>query len=318
MTGDCPTPECPICSVPGQFVFSGGDIFYEVTKEQVDLYRCSLRGCLFQWPVPDAEAVAGFYPSGYWREEKSNEGWLSSLQRRYVDWMLGWDLMRWISRLQLPKEARVLDVGCSRGDWLARIRAKGYRVAGLEADARAADYARRVYGLAVSEVGAEDWSPMPASFEAITFFHLLEHLREPARFLARCHQALTPDGKLLLRVPNIHSWQAHLTGRRWKGLELPRHLVLFSPQSLSAFLEQNGFAVERLDTWSLRDGPPAMTSSLFPRGEPTRQVVLGRHHPFSTLIYLLLTWVLTPWERLAAWCGRGSMITVIARRLPPD
>ena len=303
---------CPVCQGQGAYAFRAEDTFYRVTEYQAALFRCRSCSSLFQWPIPDRKTIATFYPSGYWQE--SSPGFLARAQKKYIDGMLRLDLMRWFQRMALPAGASVLDIGCSRGDWLAMIRAEGYQVSGIEADSRAADHARKHYDLDVSETDVDEWQPPDAGYDGICFFHLLEHLREPASFLKTCHQALKPDGKILLRVPNIASLQAELLGRRWKGLEIPRHIILFHPQALLDLLDENGFDVTHFSTWSLRDGPPALTSSILPAGEPTWQQIRGRPNPIATLAYLCLNQLATPLEAIAAGFRKGSMVTVVAVR----
>ncbi len=305
---------CPVCNGAGSFLFTAGDRFYRVADYEARVFRCAACGSLFQSPIPDREAIASFYPRGYWREGEP-AGVMARLQRRYVAWMLKRDLMAWFNRLDLAPGARVLDIGCSRGDWLALIRDRGFETHGLEADPRAAAYARERYGLDVAETDAESWAPAPAECDAALFFHLIEHVRDPRGFLAKCRRALRPGGRVLLRAPNPESLQMSLLGRRWKGLEMPRHIVLCAPDALRGLLEETGFRVTHWSTWSLRDGPPALASSLFPRGEPTRQQILGAPRPWSTLAYLALTWMGTPLEWAAAAIGRGSMATVIAQKV---
>ncbi len=304
---------CPICGHQGTAQFRAGDFFYQVTPYQAELFCCDDCGSMFQWPIPGRELLTGFYPSGYWQEIPS-VSLMARLQQHYVRSLLKADLMQWVKRMKPLPQGIWLDIGCSRGDWLALIREAGYQVAGLEADPRAAQTARDRFFLEVEQTDVDEWTPKPQSYAAISFFHLLEHLRKPAKLLKSCHTALIPGGKILLRVPNIASWQYRLCGQRWKGLELPRHLVLFRPKSLADLLDRSGFKVLSQATWSLRDGPPGLSSSLFPRGEPTRQQILGQPRPLSTLAYLVLTWAVTPLEIIAALVGQGSMITVIAEK----
>lgn len=308
---------CPLCKASSRYVFTAGDRFYQVTDYSADLFRCEDCGARFQWPIPTRDQVASFYPQGYWMET-DNHGVLARLQQFYVKTLLRWDPVAWVRRLKLPPGAAVLDVGCSRGDWLNAIAKLGLCVAGVEADPRAAAYARKHFGLKVEEVAAEAWQPVPAKWDAILFFHLLEHLVDPDQFLNRCATALRPGGKLLCRVPNIAAWQATCTGARWKGLEIPRHIHLYTPKALRRLFQRHGFQILTQSTWSLRDGPPAWTSSLFPSGEPTRQAIRGESKPLHTVAYLGLNGLITPLEALAAACGYGGMITVIATHQSND
>ena len=267
--------------------------------------------------MPDRNQIASFYPPGYW-QENTKQTLLSRLQRIYIDTMLKFDLMRWVSRLKLNPKGVFLDIGCSRGDWLDLIRSKGWAVAGVEADPRAAAFAKDRLNLPIENVDVESWSPQEGAYKVISFFHLLEHVSSPHDFLAKVRKALVKDGKILLRVPNAGSAQLRWFGKRWKGLEMPRHIHMFNPYSLKLLLQSQGFEIEASSTWSLRDGPPALTSSLFPAGEPTRQEILRQPRPIATMIYLILNWLMTPLEVLCSLFGQGAMITVIARIREPS
>lgn len=309
------TATCLVCGGPGESEGRFGDTFYRVTEVELELFRC--RHCFsdFVWPVPSQEAVNTFYPSGYWQEQESEAGLLDRAQQFYIQAMLKIDLMRWIHRLNLAPGARLIDLGCSRGDWLALIDAAGYTVEGLESDPRAAAFARETFGLSVTQGNVDDWTPPDDHFDAVCLFHLLEHVRSPRALIAKIKKALKPGGSILLRVPNRHSWQGRLFGKHWKGLEIPRHLCLFEPKALMKLLEQEGLRVQRFSTWSLRDGPPAAASSLFRQGEPTWRMINGRSGGLPILLYLALTWTAAPLEALAAFFGSGCMTTIHARRL---
>lgn len=304
---------CPFCAAAATPLGEHGDCFYGMTDFRTHLYRCGRCASTFQHPIPDRDTIVSFYPSGYWQEGQATS-LLERLQRRYVDLMMAGDLMRWVRRLRLAPGDRYLDIGCSRGDWLAKIRQLGLRVEGLEADPRAAAYARKVHGLVVQELDDASWLPEPGAFQAISFFHLLEHVQDPGAFLGKIHTALSPGGRILVRVPNPRSLQARLLGWRWKGWEIPRHLHMFSPRALTDLLQRKGFEITHRSTWTLRDGPPALSSSLLPAGEPTWQHIKQRPSAILTLAYLALTWLVTPLELLAAACGRGAHLTVIARK----
>ncbi|MCB1050649.1 MAG: class I SAM-dependent methyltransferase [Acidobacteria bacterium] len=263
--------------------------------------------------MPSRDLAATFYGSGYWGEQVK-PGLLNRLQAHYVATLLRWDLMRWFNRMNIKPAESFLDFGCSRGDWLALIAKRGVQAHGIDGDPRAVEYARNTFGLDVSCHQAETWDPAPDQLAGMAALHVLEHTHEPLIFLQKCHRALRQEGRLLLRVPNLGSWQATWTGTAWKGLEAPRHLWQFTLPAIRKLLSDAGFQVDRVSTWSWRDGPPGLSSSLFAQGEPTRQKIMGRARPLATLFYLALTWALTPVEGLAAALQKGGMLTVVARK----
>jgi SAM-dependent methyltransferase len=105
--------------------------------------------------------------------------------------------------------------------------------------------ARDRYGVEIV-VGDAVSAPVDGPFDAITMWHVLEHLPEPLAALERAAELLAPGGRLVVSVPNNDSWQARLGGDDWLHLDIPRHIYHFTPGSLSQLVERAGFRVERI------------------------------------------------------------------------
>jgi SAM-dependent methyltransferase len=152
-------------------------------------------------------------------------------------------------RVPLPSTAerpRLLDIGCGNGEYLARAREAGWDVFGCDFDP-AAVRAARASGAEVREGGAEAFADSLASFDAVTLSHIIEHVHDPAALLAQCRNLLKPGGTLFIDTPNADARGLTLFRRSWRGLEPPRHLVLFNWDGLERLLAGSGFeTVERL------------------------------------------------------------------------
>ncbi len=140
-----------------------------------------------------------------------------------------------------PQPARLLDVGCATGLFASAASKAGWQVTGLDASpwavARARERCRE--GVFVSGLLEEiDWPT--ASFDVITGWDVLEHVRSPSETLQRLRGGLADDGWLFLNVPNADSLVARLMGQHWMLL-LREHLWYFSPATLAALLRRNGF-----------------------------------------------------------------------------
>lgn len=90
----------------------------------------------------------------------------------------------------------------------------------------------------------------PGSIDAITCFHVLEHVYQPRAVLAKVAQWLKPGGVFYTMMPNIDSAGARMFRSYWYALELPRHLYHFSPPALrglacSEGLEEVGLTTHR-------------------------------------------------------------------------
>jgi len=142
---------------------------------------------------------------------------------------------------------RLLDVGCGSGAALAIMRSMGWQVEGVDLDPRAVEVAR---GLGIdARVGTVESQHYPdASFDAIMMSHLIEHVLDPASVIAECHRILRPGGRLGITTPNAESRGHGHFRERWRGLEPPRHVQLFTTRSLTRLVKHAGFKTERLAT----------------------------------------------------------------------
>ena len=136
---------------------------------------------------------------------------------------------------------RVLDVGCGAGRQASALKARGLSVVGIDPYEDACRVARERFGVEAICATLQTAALEPGSFDAVTFFDVLEHVHDPVADLRRVHSLLRPGGSVLVRAPNIDALQARLLRRRW-FLEVPRHLFHFSPHSLGRALSKAGFS----------------------------------------------------------------------------
>src|SRR5512137_577465 len=209
-----------------------------VTGDRFEIRRCQACGLALTWPPPPPAEMGRYYPDAYYGDagEKRFVGPVEGLQRALYG-----------SRASLVEKAsggrpgRVLDVGCGRGFLLDAFRRRGWTVEGTEMSAASSAHAREVLGIPV-HVGPLESLDLPAgSFDAATLWHVLEHVTSPASLLAAIRKILRPGGTLLVSVPNFGSPEARAAGAGWFHLDVPRHLVHFTPQTLDAALREAGF-----------------------------------------------------------------------------
>jgi SAM-dependent methyltransferase len=151
----------------------------------------------------------------------------------------------------------VLEVGCAKGYLLALLKARGWRVRGVELSADAAAFARARFGLDVFTGTVEAWlhssefrpAPLVLSTDVV------EHVTDLVAFLAALHAAVQPGGWLVLSTPNADSDQRAAMGARWLGFN-PFHIWLFSRANLSRLIEKAGFDVVEAYTYTNGDPQP--------------------------------------------------------------
>jgi 2-polyprenyl-3-methyl-5-hydroxy-6-metoxy-1,4-benzoquinol methylase len=149
-----------------------------------------------------------------------------------------------------PAALRVLDVGCSRGNFLAAGARLGYHMEGVEPAPGIAASARAL-GLNVHTGLLEDIGFAAASFDALTLFEVVEHLREPRPLLDECHRVLKPGGLLVVSTGNTASWTVAAMQERWDYFQIARdggHISFYNPRSLALLAARASFDVARIET----------------------------------------------------------------------
>jgi 2-polyprenyl-3-methyl-5-hydroxy-6-metoxy-1,4-benzoquinol methylase len=267
-------PACPVCGSASRDVLHEDlvDNVFFVAPGCWNLYHCMQCSSAYLDPRPDLASIGKAYgtyythTAGVTRKEASKRGAMRRLKFRlfngYANQRYGTQrqpastLGSWLAGL-LPQQRQrldvefrflprprpgqtLLDIGCGNGDFLSSAREAGWNVAGVDPDPRAIAVARQ-RGLAASVGAVESFAGKSDCYDAITLSHVLEHVHAPRSVMQAVHRLLKPGGSIYIDTPNIASNGARLWGKNWRGLETPRHLVLFSPDGLVELLRTSGF-----------------------------------------------------------------------------
>lgn len=284
------------------------DVRYKVPGKFV-LRRCLRCGLMYLSPRPTPDTIAAYYPSDYSAYKQAVEDERLAIMR----WMRRRKLTRMrrqIERFSSQKRGRVLDVGCATGLFLHEMAQAGWQAAGVEPIPSAAAYARQRFGLDVFQGTLGEAPYAPASFDVVTFWDVLEHTFSPSSEVGHAARLLRPGGLLAFNVPNWDSLDRRIFDRHWVGLDPPRHLYVFTRDTLTTLLARTGFSV--LDWvcfmagyFSFILGVQAWLETVNPRVSRTVMRVLnfpGMRLPFE------------PWFTITNWLGKGANLTVFARK----
>lgn len=315
---DSPCPACDADQI--RVLFQGTDRLYHTTADVFRVVECSGCGLMRLDPWPSPSELRHCYPADYWFvPEEDSSGWLAERYRRIV---LS-DHVRFVMRAleHSKEEGVVLDVGCGGGLFLRMLAERDIPVVGLDFALSAAHVAWKVNKVPVL-CGSLAQAPIaPESCAAITMFHVLEHLYDPASYVEQAHRLLKPDGRLIIQVPNAACWQFFLLGERWNGVDIPRHLFHFRSKDVDTLLGHCGFEVVRHKHFSWRDNPAGLATTLVPGLDPMARRVRGipetnREKLLKDLAYFGLVLASVPLTLFEAACGQGSTIMVEARKKP--
>jgi len=298
--------SCPVCR--NAEVEDFAIVFDRVRRVPGETWlvrRC--RSCGFGWtyPMPAADQLAAFYPPTYLGDTlKTLEQYLGGRLQQSRSWRGEVAKARLVERF-VPR-GRILDVGCGDGKFLWALDAERWQRTGVDHCKETLELVRRrIPGLELVDGDIFSGSLSEGFFDAVTFWHVLEHLPDPAGVLGRSRALLKTGGWLLISLPNLDSLQARLFRKHWYAFDdVPRHLHHFSRSSLDRLLRDAGFEVRGYYPFSPYVNSHSLKHSLLNWSEDG----LGSRVPYYALKPLLHGLGLL--ERLT---GRYGILTVAAQ-----
>src|ERR1019366_5379116 len=145
--------------------------------------------------VSRAAQVEGLYSQKYWTERQTEHHGLPGIRdRARLD--LPERCTHWLRRLlelRLPP-ARVLEVGCAHGGYLALLGWAGFDAVGTEVSPWVSRFAPETFGVNVLTGHVENQEFKEGSFDVIVLNDVIEHLPSPVKTLGHCARLLSRDG----------------------------------------------------------------------------------------------------------------------------
>jgi 2-polyprenyl-3-methyl-5-hydroxy-6-metoxy-1,4-benzoquinol methylase len=201
-----------------------------VSAAYPEIVRCKACDLMMANPRDDEETLARVYGSmsdPAYDDEDANRSFSAAEHQRLV-----------LSQKSPP--ARLLDMGCASGFFVAKASEAGFDAMGADASSWMIERARARVPGAKFEVGTIESLKLDAEFDVITLWDVLEHVHSPRQVLERLRDFLKPGGLLMMSMPNSASWVARVLGPRWMLL-LREHLWYFSPETIGKLLPTCGF-----------------------------------------------------------------------------
>ncbi|WP_114791638.1 class I SAM-dependent methyltransferase [Niabella yanshanensis] len=239
---------CPVCQSDNlQRVFNVKD--YTVSGKEFEIIHCNACTARFTQDVPGLDDIGFYYKSeDYISHTNTSKGLINQLyQRVRVRTMKQKAAI--IKRHTGLKSGKLLDIGCGTGTFLHTMQQQGWEVAGLEPESDARAIGKEEYGID-ARPSHELFSLPPQSFNAVTLWHVLEHVHTLHEYVAQIKNLLATDGYLFIAVPNYTAKDAKVYGSYWAGYDVPRHLYHFSPKAMGQLVQQHGLEIdEMLPMW---------------------------------------------------------------------
>ncbi len=235
---------CPACSSSLiNPVLSAKD--YTVSEEMFSIWHCDACSLRFTQDIPDIHSIGKYYQSvNYVSHSDTKEGLVNRLYHLVRNYTLI-NKFKLILHVTGIGTGNLLDIGAGTGAFANTIKQKGWRVTGLEPDLTARNQAKNNYGL-ILEIPDYINNLPHNSFDAITLWHVLEHVHDLDGYWKHFIELLNNNGKLVIAVPNYTSSDAKLYKAAWAAYDVPRHLYHFSPASLEKLGLKYGFSLKSI------------------------------------------------------------------------
>lgn len=232
---------CPVCNAATiTNVLQVKD--YTVSGESFVIAACSSCSFRFTQDVPDADSIAPYYKSEDYISHTNTATGLINRLYHFVRNRTIVQKRKLIEKITGKKTGKLLDIGSGIGVFLSEMKKNGWEATGLEPDEDARSVAKKVYNIEL--VGTNHLFQLPTEhYDAITMWHVLEHVHELTEYVRQVKSVLHPKGKLFIAVPNYTSLDATIYKEHWAAYDVPRHLYHFSPGAMKRLMEKHGLKI---------------------------------------------------------------------------
>ncbi|MDO9274108.1 MAG: class I SAM-dependent methyltransferase [Lutibacter sp.] len=220
---------------------------YTVSNKNFDLLYNAAFDMLETFPQPKTEELLNYYESdGYISHTDSKETFTDKLYQAVKKLALA-NKLKLINSFKTDEKI-LLDVGCGTGDFLKICKSNGWKVVGVEPNAKAKIAAEnKLNGEYASEIYSEiNLLNNEAQFDVITLWHVLEHIPDLDNYIEMLKLRLKPEGILIVAVPNYKSYDASYYKQFWAAYDVPRHLWHFSKKSIHGLFAKHEMGIVKI------------------------------------------------------------------------
>ncbi len=230
---------CPACDSPSVYpALSAKD--YTVSGERFEIWHCDDCTLRFTQNCPNTDSIGQYYQSdNYVSHSDTAKGFINQLYHIIRNYTLRSKRLL-VQKVTQQKTGTLLEIGAGTGAFSNMMKKSGWQLTALEPDSVARQNALKIHGLHLEP--AENLFHLAAgTYDAITLWHVMEHVHSLKEYWKEFARILNPAGKLIIAVPNYTSYDAKKYGEFWAAYDVPRHLYHFSPKSMDLLGLQMGY-----------------------------------------------------------------------------
>lgn len=284
---------CPICknNKLENFIICKDHM---LTGESFAISKCTNCSFLFTNPRPIISEIGKYYQSedyiSHSNKTKNLSDFLYKIARKYT-------LSRKLKLINsLSTNKTILDYGCGTGDFLNACKNKSWEIYGIEPDKNARIKAIETTKKTIYE-NINEIMEIPR-LDIITLWHVLEHIHNLNETIEILKTKLTKNGKLIIAVPNIESYDAKLYKEYWAAYDVPRHLYHFSMKTMKLLMQNHGLKVYKTQPMKLDSFYVSLLSEKykstkqnykksFITGYKSNRYAIKNNNNYSSIIYII-------------------------------
>lgn len=237
--------NCPICH--------SHDATVAFRLRTYRIVRCAGCRLLYNRDFPEASQVTETFSESYYHDVQRDAFAriaepLADLSRPIYDAGLAYVEAR-------GRVGTLLDVGCAFGVFMEIAAHRGWQVKGVEVSAYASRYAREVRGLDVTTGSGAEFDAAPGSFDLVTLWDVLEHVRDAQATVQAAARWLKPGGYLLVTTDNYRSLLSRIANFAYRAtmgvatypierFYIPFNTCYFTSDDVSSLMSREGLKVE--------------------------------------------------------------------------
>lgn len=221
-----------------------------LTQEEFEIVETDTKGVFRTSPIPSN--ISRYYESEEYISHHQDSG---SLKEKLYKFLQSFNLQykKTILIDRLKKGSKVLDYGCGAGEFVKFIE-NDFQTFGFEpnSDARNAAINKTEKTKIINDINSVE----NGSLDAITLWHVFEHIENQSEMLEIFNQKLKEKGLLIIAVPNPTSYDAKHYKEFWAAYDVPRHIYHFSKKGMENLISKN-------PDWKLRKIKPLLLDSYY-------------------------------------------------------
>jgi 2-polyprenyl-3-methyl-5-hydroxy-6-metoxy-1,4-benzoquinol methylase len=272
--------QCPVCNstaINEALIVKD----YTVSQQNFAIWHCNNCVLRFTQNVPSQNEIASYYKSEtYISHTNTKKGFINALYHGVRKKTLV-GKRKLVSKSISLSTGSILDIGCGTGAFLNEMKTNGWQITGLEPDDEARQNASQLYN--IQPKPSHELFTLNNQYDAITMWHVLEHVHELKEYIAQIEKLLKPDGKLFIAVPNYTSYDAKKYQQYWAAYDVPRHLYHFAPQSIKALLNNSSLTLFTIKPMWFDSFYVSMLSEKYKNGNIISAFFTGLISNFKTL-----------------------------------